>query len=102
MPIHRFGTIASIDGDLCSVSLESASNSKTGLEINQAGNLSGVPISDMYCNGSAFVEGDKVVIEFQGQDWGNPRGIGFKTIPNPAAPSARPSQKTGSNTASGP
>ena len=83
MPTYRFGAITSIDGDICSVSLESASNSETSLGINQAGSLSGVLISYMYCNGSAFAEGDKVVVEFQGQDWGNPRVIGFKTNPKP-------------------
>jgi len=37
----------------------------------------------MECNGAAFEEGDEVVIEFQGQDWNNPRVIGFKENPKP-------------------
>lgn len=83
MPTYRFGTITSIDGDICSVSLEGAENSDTGLGINQTASLSGVPISYMECNGSAFAEGDKVVVEFQGRDWSNPRVIGFKDNPKP-------------------
>ena len=72
MPTYRFGTITSIEDDTCSVSLEGASNSDTGLGVNQSGSLSGVPISYMECNGAAFEEGDEVVVELQGQDWSNP------------------------------
>jgi len=45
MPTFRFGTITSLDTDnnTCSVSLEGASNSDTGLGVNQSGTLSGVP-----------------------------------------------------------
>ncbi|MBN1828722.1 MAG: hypothetical protein JW884_06230, partial [Deltaproteobacteria bacterium] len=46
-PTYRFGTIASLAGDICSVVLEAAANSETGLSINQTNVLSNVPIGYM-------------------------------------------------------
>ncbi|MBN1548468.1 MAG: hypothetical protein JW902_17595 [Syntrophaceae bacterium] len=82
-PTYRFGTITAIEDDTCSVSLEGASNSETGLGVNQSGSLSDVSISYMQCNGTAFEKGDEVVIEFQGQGWRSPRVIGFRENPKP-------------------
>lgn len=85
MPIHRYGIITSIDydTDLCNVSLDIASSSAQGLNINQSNDLIGVPIDYMNCNSATFVVGDHVVVEFQDQDWQQPIVIGFKETPKP-------------------
>jgi len=83
MPTYRYGEITALEGDVCSVSLEGATNSETGLGVNQAESLSGIPIEYMSCNGAAFAIGDSVLVEFRGQDWNNPVVIGFKTDPKP-------------------
>jgi hypothetical protein len=46
-PTHRYGQITAIDGDTCSVTLETANSYGTGLNINQTDTLSTVPISYM-------------------------------------------------------
>jgi predicted transglutaminase-like cysteine proteinase len=40
-----------------------------------------VPIEYMDCNAAAFMDSDAVVIEFQGQDWDDPKVIGFADVP---------------------
>ncbi len=82
-PTFRYGTITAISEDICSVALEDAQSSQQALNINQASTLSGVPIEYMTCNGTAFSEGDDVLVEFEGQDWGSPKVIGFKNEPKP-------------------
>jgi hypothetical protein len=80
-PTFRYGTITSLTGDLCNVTLDDAVSSASGLGINQDGSLTGVPISYMGCNGSAFEVGDSVIVEFTNQDWGNPVVVGFADHP---------------------
>lgn len=80
-PTYRVGTITTIDGDTCSVSLNAAASSDQGLDINQATVLTNVPIEYMTCNGGAFRVDDEVVIEFGGQNWNSPKVVGFRTNP---------------------
>ncbi|RLB92208.1 MAG: hypothetical protein DRH26_06785, partial [Deltaproteobacteria bacterium] len=84
-PTFRHGTITSIDTetDLCDITLESVTSSAQALFINQTDTLDDVPIEYMNCNSAAFEEGDAVLIEFTGQDWENPKVVGFKTDPKP-------------------
>ncbi len=46
-PTYRYGVITFIDGDTCSVTLENASNSETGMDVNQTGVIHGCPIGYM-------------------------------------------------------
>ncbi len=83
-PTYRIGTITAIDYDLdtCSVNLSTDNKSYyQNLVINQANTLSDVPISYMSCNAYAFSVDDRVLIRFDGQDWGAPRVIGFESEP---------------------
>jgi len=47
--------------------------------------LQDVPIEYMNCNAGAFSDGDEVVVEFTGQDWGSPKVIGFRHDPEPCS-----------------
>ena len=78
-PTYRIGTIASIDYEMntCQVSLDEAKSAAQGLSINQSPTLSNVPIEYMFFHASVFLVGDHIVVEFQGQDWNNPKVIGF-------------------------
>lgn len=80
-PTYRYGTITALNGDICSLELEPATSTAQGLNVNQSGNLAGVPIVYMDCNGEAFWVGAEVIVEFQDQDWNSPRVIGFKSNP---------------------
>jgi len=84
-PTYRWGTITEIDHDTdtCSVSLAAATSSAQGLNANKQATLSNVPISYMQCNSAPFVAGDRVVVEFVGQDPDAPQVIGF--VDNPRA-----------------
>jgi hypothetical protein len=81
MPTYRIGTITSISGDFCDVTLDAAKSPAQNLDVNQTQELTNVPIEYMTCNGGAFEEGDRVVVEFQGHDWSSPRVIGFEKEP---------------------
>lgn len=83
-PTFRYGIISNIDTDAhtCDVGLEDAISSQ-GLGVNQNKDLSNVPIEYMECNSSAFDDGDEVLVKFEGQDWNNPKVIGFKENPKP-------------------
>lgn len=84
-PTYRWGTISDIDPDAntATVYLAGATSSQQGLNINQSSTLSNVPVVYMTCHASAFEEGDRVVVQFLGQAWGNPRVIGFLDNPKP-------------------
>lgn len=43
--------------------------------------LTDVPIEYMDCNSDAFADGDEVIVEFTGQDWEQPKIIGFEESP---------------------
>jgi hypothetical protein len=82
-PIFRIGEITDIDydADTCTVTLDSADSHYQGLNINQAQSLESVPIVYMSCNSLAFEIGNRVLVQFQSQDFNNPRVIGFESAP---------------------
>jgi len=82
-PTYRIGAITAIDktAHTCSVTLDAAASSAQSLNINQGVNLTAVPIVYMTCNSGAFSIGDRVVVQFQSQDFTKPRVIGFESNP---------------------
>ncbi len=82
-PTYRVGTLTAVDdaADTGSVSLDAEVSSAQSLPINQAESLSDIPIVYMDCNADAFEVGDRVLVEFVGQDWAAPRIIGFESEP---------------------
>jgi hypothetical protein len=84
-PTYRWGTATAIDyaANTMSVALAEARSSAQALNVNQASSLSGVPVQYLTCNASAFEVGDRVVVEFQNQQWSQPRVIGFLDNPKP-------------------
>lgn len=80
-PTYRIGTIVSLSGDTCALTLDAANSSAQSLTVNQVESLINVPITYMTCNGGAFQIGDRVVVEFENQSWDNPRVIGFESNP---------------------
>lgn len=82
-PRYRVGTIQSVNGDYADVNLEDyvyladADSPRVDIDDTTKLELESVPISYMDCNGLAFEDGDEVVIEFQNNDWNQPRVIGF-------------------------
>jgi len=83
MPTYRHGTLSNLSGDLCTVTLDQALSSQQDLDVNQSTVLNSVPIDYMECNGAAFSNGDKVLVEFEGQEFTSPKVIGFKDNPQP-------------------
>lgn len=83
LPTYRAGTITSITLDVCDVSLDAALSSQQSININQAGTLQNVLIDYMDCNAGAFDVGDRVIVQFDQQDWTKPRVIGFESNPKP-------------------
>lgn len=84
MPTYRIGTITSIAGDICSVNIDAAVSQIVNAgskSINESNTLSNVDIVYMDCNGAAFQEGDRVVVQFYGQDFDAPKVIGFEKEP---------------------
>lgn len=79
-PTYRTATITSIDGDTCSIALDTANSSQQGLNINAQSSYSGVPILYMNCDGSAFEAGDRVLVAFAGNVEG-PTVVGFESQP---------------------
>ncbi len=53
-PTFRIATISNIDNDLCDISLDVATSSHQGLNVNAQASYSGVPIMYMECNGAAL------------------------------------------------
>lgn len=82
MPRYRVGEIIRLQTDLCDVRLDSAKSSAQGLPINETELLTGIPIIYMDCNGSAFTEGDRVVVRFTTN---GPLVIGFESDPVPCS-----------------
>lgn len=86
-PRYRTGSITSLTGDTCNVSLDPYVSSQQKLDINQSTSLTGVPIEYMTCNGAAFEVGDSVVVEFS-LDWATPKVVGFISNPRECPGSA--------------
>ena len=86
-PTHRVGEITAIDGqaDTATVALDAAQSSAQGLQINAEAVLYDVPVRYMECNAAAFEEGDRVVVQFDAQDWETPVVIGFESEPRPCS-----------------
>ncbi len=84
-PRYRTGSITSLTGDTCTVSLDPYKSSQQTLDINQSTSLTDVPIEYMTCNGAAFQVGDSVVVDFS-LDWATPRVIGFVSNPKRCKP----------------
>jgi len=82
-PVFRYATITSVSGDTANITMDATESSQQDLNINQAGQLSNVAIEYMDCNGAAFEADDEVLVKFEGQDWANPKIIGFKSNPKP-------------------
>ena len=55
------------------------------LDVNQSTTMANVPIVYMTCNAAAFAVGDRVIVEFQANDWTQPRVIGFVDYPKACA-----------------
>jgi hypothetical protein len=82
-PRYRIGEITSLDSEagLADVALDPLTSTHQDLDVNQSAVLADVPIQYMDCHAAAFELGDRVVVEFQGQDWALPRVIGFESEP---------------------
>jgi len=80
-PTYRHGTIFNISDNLCEVTLEVTKSTQQSLDVNQEIYLEDVPIEYMTCDGGAFESGDEVLVQFIGQDFANPKVIGFKEYP---------------------
>ena len=82
-PTYRFAVIDAIDRELntCDLTLDAATSTAQGLGINQEGTLSGVAFDYMDCHHRAFTAGDDVLVRFVGQDWAQPKVVGFKDNP---------------------
>lgn len=89
-PTYRAGKIRTIDraANTCTVDLDAARSSAQALDINQAMTLTGVPVRYMSCDAAAFEDDDRVIVEFQEQDWARPVVIGFVERPRPCEPLA--------------
>ena len=85
-PQYRIGVITSIDRntDTCSLTIQGEDSSAQSLIIDPPDlqyAKSNVPIEYMDCNSDPFEEGDRVLVEFQGRDWDQPKVIGFESAP---------------------
>ncbi|WGI23621.1 hypothetical protein QEN58_09650 [Halomonas alkaliantarctica] len=80
-PTFRTASITSLDGDSCSITLDAATSSQQGLDVNAQASYSNVPILYMDCNGDAFEAGDKVLVAFAGNVEG-PTVVGFESNPS--------------------
>ena len=82
-PTFRYAVIDSLDAGLANITFENTTSSQQGLNINQSDTAEDVVIEYMDCNDSAFEVGDSVLVMFTGQDWAQPKIIGFKDNPQP-------------------
>lgn len=82
-PTYRLGTISSIDtvANTCTVDLDSATSSAQNIDVNPVETLTDVPVEYMDCHAIAFEIGDRVVVQFNDQDWTQPTVIGFEQQP---------------------
>ena len=83
-PTYRWGTASNIDydNDTMTVTLsDTPTSSAQRLNVNKVSTLSDVPVEYLTCNADAFADGDRVVVQFTGQSWDDPKVIGF--VDNP-------------------
>jgi hypothetical protein len=84
-PTYRWGTITAMDeaAETVTVELATTTSSAQTLNVNQATILTDVEVEYMSCGASVFEVGDRVVVQFVGQDWDSPMVIGFVDNPRP-------------------
>lgn len=87
-PTYRTGVAASIDyeADTMTVSLDTTTSTAQRLNVNQSSTLDDVPVVYLSCNAQAFDVGDRVLVQFIGQNWDAPRVVGFVDNPQPCEP----------------
>ncbi len=85
LPTYRWGTIMGLnyEADTATVSLATATMTGQALNVNQSNTLTNIPVVYMTCNARAFELGDRVVVQFVGQDWAAARVVGFVDNPRP-------------------
>ena len=103
-PTYRVGEIIEInyDQNTADIELDEALSVAQSLNVNQAGYvwdeineewgieeskpiLYDVPVEYMLCDAGAFIEGDRVVVEFSNQNWEDAKVIGFEENPQPCS-----------------
>lgn len=86
-PTYRWGTATAInyDDDTMDVALFDQTSDALRLPVNQSSTLTDVPVEYMTCNAVAFEIDDRVVVRFDGQDWSQPKVIGFLDNPRPCS-----------------
>jgi len=84
-PTYRWGTITAVDyaANRVNVALFDQKSDAQRLPVNQSATLSNVVVAYMDCDSAIFNVDDRVVVEFQGQNWASPRVIGFLDNPRP-------------------
>ena len=87
-PQYRVGVIDSINraADTCTLTIQGEDSSAQALLIDPPDlqyTKAGVPIEYMNCDSVAFEVGDRVLVEFTGRDWDQPKVIGFESNPRP-------------------
>lgn len=82
-PYYRSGYISDISYELniCTVTLDNSPSMERGLVLNSPTTIYDVPVSYMSCDARAFVDGDHVVVQFNGNDLVDPVVIGFRDHP---------------------
>lgn len=80
LPRYRFGEITALAGNVATVQLDPFVETHQNLNVNQSSTVD-APIEYMNCNEAVFQVGDRVVVAFTGQAWGNPKVIGFESNP---------------------
>lgn len=91
MPTYRVGTLSALNNDKCTVTLDAATTPiyrGGSVSIDVAQVLTDVDIEYMSCNGAAFEDGDRVVVEFRDRSASGtetPVVIGFESEPKPCA-----------------
>ena len=92
---HAWLVVSTSEGDLAldinyqSVILDSKMNytdriRQSGMNWKKEGSWTeNVPIEYMTCKAHSFLNGDRVVVAFTGQEWGAPKVIGFASNPRP-------------------
>lgn len=85
LPTYRWGTITGINyvTDTASVALFDQVSTAQRLGVNQSSTLVNVPVDYMDVGASVMRVDDRVVVQFQGQDWDSPKVIGFVDNPRP-------------------
>ena len=83
MPTYRVGTVTAVNQatDTASVSLDNAVSSAQALGVNQSSILTGIPVEYMDCDAFPFEVGDRVLVQFVGQQWSGAKVIGFESNP---------------------